>query len=90
MGPWQPKRDFQGTRISPIIPAQARSLSTQACSESAQACSLSAQVKAAAAHVERLKRKKCEKILGLSIGVYVGISAKSLPHRKKAIYGMVG
>ena len=70
MGPWQPKRDFQGgARISPLMPAQARSVSTQACSGSAQACSLSAQVKAAAAHVERLKRKQCEKILGLSMGV---------------------
>jgi hypothetical protein len=51
------------------MPAQARSVSTQACSGSAQACSHSAQVKAAAAHVERLKRKQCEKILGLSTGV---------------------
>jgi hypothetical protein len=61
------------------MPAQARSVSTQACSGSAQACSLSAQVKAAASHVERLKRKQCEKILGLSIGVGIDYSAIFLP-----------
>jgi hypothetical protein len=41
----------------------------QASLVSAQACSPLAQAKAAAAHVERPKRKQCEKILGLSMEV---------------------
>jgi hypothetical protein len=52
-------------------PEQSPSMRAQACSGSAQASSPAAQVKAAAAHVERLKRKQCEKILGLSMGVSI-------------------
>jgi hypothetical protein len=54
--------------MSPLLRTSS-SMLAEASSGRAQGSSPLAQVKTAAAHVERLKRKQCEKILDLSMRV---------------------